>query len=669
MSSVDTQEITQPRTKWPVLIVSGVFTFAVAAWALFAPDHAGRVLGDTVSWISNWFGWFYILLATAILVFVVYLGLRYSKVRLGADSDRPEFSTFSWACMLFAAGIGTDVMFFAVAEPATQYLNPPQGKGETLDAARESTVWTLLHYGITGWGMYALMGIALGYFAHRKGLPLAVRSALHPLFGKRINGRIGDAVDIATVLGTIFGVATSLGIGVVMLNVGLDVMFGLDQGTPAQVGPAILAVVVATISATSGVDKGIRILSQLNVVLAIVLALWVLVTGQTAFLLRAAMMNVGDLVNLFPGMTMDTMAFDYDAEWMNGWTLFFWAWWIAWASFVGMFLARISKGRTIGQFVVGTLTIPFIYIVMWVTIFGNSAVKRIMDGDKAFGETAVNTPETGFYDMLQQYPGAMVLVALATFVGLLFYVTSADSGALVMANLSSDLPDSDVDAKPWLRVLWAAATGLLTVAVLLVGGIGALQSATIIMGLPFAIVMVLVMIGLHRALEGERLHADALRTSVTASVVGREAAASPGSWKRRLARSLGTVSLKQATQRLDSTVVPALREVASELVERGVDASVEDVAGSTTQAPRTAVLTVRDGEEQFAYTVQVRRMKAPSYGSRMIEADDQTTLLEVVLPSGGAYDVIAYSFEQICHDVLDHYEWWVSTQQAVSDAT
>lgn len=395
-------------------------------------------------------------------------------------------------------------------------------------------MWTLFHYGITGWGMYALMGVALGYFAHRKKLPLAVRSALYPLVGKRVRGPIGDVVDIATVLGTIFGVATSLGIGVVMLNVGLGVMFDVPQGIPAQIGLVVLAVVTATVSATTGVDRGIRLLSQLNVLLAILLALWILVTGETAFLLRAITMNVGDFVSMFPGMTLDTMAYDHPTEWMSLWTLFFWAWWIAWASFVGMFLARISKGRTIGQFMLGTLTIPFSYIVMWVSIFGNSAVKQIADGDAAFGEMATNQPEQGFYALLQQYPGALFLVGLSTFVGLLFYVTSADSGALVMANLSSELPDSETDARPWLRILWAGATGVLTIAMLVVGGIVALQYATIVMGLPFAIVMVLVMIGLHRALgpSAPRRRPPASRSPRTSSVArgrtrGRGVAGSP----------------------------------------------------------------------------------------------------------------------------------------------
>ncbi|GAB3106210.1 choline BCCT transporter BetT [Janibacter alkaliphilus] len=657
----------KPTPKIPVLTVAGVITVIVAGWALIAPESSGEILGSTVGWISEWFGWFYIALATVVLVFVLYVGLRYSKVRLGSPDDRPEFSTFAWASMLFAAGIGTDVMFYAVAEPASQFLAPPQGDGGTLDAARESTVWTLFHYGITGWGMYALMGIALGFAAYRKGLPLAVRSTLYPLIGKRVRGPIGDAVDIATVLGTIFGVATSLGIGVVMLNVGLDLLFGIEQGTPAQIALVVVAVLVATISATTGVDKGIRLLSQLNVLLAIALAAWVLITRDTAFLLRAAMMNVGDFVSMFPGITMDTMAYDYDADWMGGWTLFFWAWWIAWACFVGMFLARISKGRTIGQFVLGTMTIPFSYIVMWVTIFGNSAVQKIMDGDAEFGEAAMNTPELGFFTLLQDTPGATVLVALATFVGLLFYVTSADSGALVMANLSSDLPDNDTDAAPSMRIVWAAATGVLTIAMLTVDGIPALQSATIIMGLPFAFVMILVMWALHRALEEDRVLGVAQRVSLTRSIVGHPSGS--GSWRRRLSRTFGTVTVKQAEERLDDVVLPSLQEVAGELTERGVVAEVSEDTGNG-RIGRTAKLVVpatEIGYEDFCYLVQVRRTPAPSYGARMLEADDTTTLLEVALPTGVSYDLMDYDGDEVCHDVLDHYERWANSSAAVAD--
>lgn len=672
-------QVTSPKVKPVVLGVTGVFIALVAGWALFFTESAEATLGVLVGWIGNWFGWFYILLATAILVFVVVLALRYSKIRLGKDTDRPEYSTFAWASMLFAAGIGTDVMFFAVAEPASQYLAPPVTEAGSLDAAREGTVWTLFHYGITGWGMYTLMGIALGYFAHRKGLPLAVRSALYPLFGKRIKGGVGNAVDIATVLGTIFGVATSLGIGVVMLNVGLDIMFGIDQGTPAQVGLVVVAVLVAIVSATSGVDKGIRILSQLNVVLALVLAGWVLVFGDTAFLLRAATMNVGDFISMFPGLTLDTMAYDHPAEWMNLWTLFFWAWWVAWASFVGMFLARISKGRTLGQFVIGTLTIPFIYILMWVTMFGNTAIARIRSGDTAFAEAAVETPESGFYMLLQDFPGAFFLVGLATFVGLLFYVTSADSGALVMANLTSRLPDAETDAKPWVRILWAVATGVLTIAMLVVGGITALQYATVVMGLPFAFVMILVAIGLLRALEGERKQTHAMMDSLRSQVVGAGgvvgsgagaggAGAGAGGWRNRLRRQFGNVSLRSTQERMSEVVIPALEEVAAELREQGVDAQIvreDDVSKKIKHSVSLTVMGTHEMLENFDYTAQIRQIKAATYGTRMREADDVSSQLEVKVPGGGTYDILDYSRERIAHDVLDHYTWWLNSNVAV----
>ena len=674
-------QVTSPKIKPVVLGVTGVFIALVAGWALFFTESAEATLGLLVGWIGNWFGWFYILLATGILVFVVVLALRYSKIRLGKDTDRPEYSTFAWASMLFAAGIGTDVMFFAVAEPASQYLAPPVTEPGTVDAAREGTVWTLFHYGITGWGMYTLMGIALGYFAHRKGLPLAVRSALYPLFGKRIKGGIGNAVDIATVLGTIFGVATSLGIGVVMLNVGLDLLFGIEQGIPAQIGLVVVAVLVAIVSATSGVDKGIRILSQLNVVLALVLAGWVLVFGDTAFLLRAATMNVGDFVSMFPGMTLDTMAFDHPDEWMNLWTLFFWAWWVAWASFVGMFLARISKGRTLGQFVIGTLTIPFIYILMWVTMFGNTAIERIRSGDVAFAEAAVETPESGFYMLLQQFPGAFFLVGLATFVGLLFYVTSADSGALVMANLTSRLPDAETDAKPWVRILWASATGVLTIAMLVVGGITALQYATVVMGLPFAIVMILVAIGLLRALEGERKQTNAMMDSLRSQVVGAGSMVGSGvaggagsavNWRNRLRRQFGSVSMRSTQERMTEVVIPALEEVAAELRAQGVDAQInreDDVSKNIKHSVSLTVLGTHDMLENFDYTAQIRQIKAATYGTRMREADDVSSQLEVKVPGGGTYDILDYSRERIAHDVLDHYTWWLNSNVAVTEDT
>ncbi|MBJ7357801.1 choline BCCT transporter BetT [Nocardioides sp.] len=643
-----------PPVRKPVFYPALLGVVAMAIWAIVAPDQAEEVLGETVVRVVEWFGWFYILLTTAVLVFVLYLAFsRHGSTRLGPDDSTPQFSTFAWSSMLFAAGISTDVMFYAVAEPVSQYMVPPTGDPETVEAAREATVWTLFHYGISGWGLYALMGMALGYFTYRMNLPLAVRSALYPIVGRRVDGGIGHAVDTAAVLGTIFGVATSLGIGVVFLNEGLNVLFGVPVGLGAQIGLAVLAVVMAAVSATTGVDKGIRFLSQLNVTLALCLAAFVLLTGRTGFILNAVVMNVGDYAQTFPGKTMETFAYDGATEWMSLWTLFFWAWWITWASFVGMFLARISRGRTLRQFVAGTMIIPFTYILMWVSIFGNAALDRIRGGDASFADTALSSPESGFYALLEDYPLSGVVIAVAVFVGLLFYVTSADSGALVMGNLSSELRSAQDDAAPWLRIVWASATGLLAIAVLAVGGIYALQYATVIFGLPFAVVIVLVMVSLLKALRAEGRHRVAAPPLLPVPT--------ETSWKARLARAVNFVDVDTAAAYLHSVVRPALTEVAHELDERGVPAQVTH-AGGDDDSPPSVELRTLEGDDPFVYRVQVHESPVPTYGGRMIGDRDRYARLEVHTVGGGQeYDVMGYSTTQVIHDCLDHYEGHLET--------
>ncbi len=662
-----------PPIRKPVFFSAVIGVLVMATWAIFAPDQAESVIGDAVAKVVDWFGWFYILLTTAVLVFVLYLAVsRYGSIKLGPDHSKPQFSTFAWASMLFAAGIGTDVMFYAVAEPVSQYMAPPTGDAETIAAAREATVWTLFHYGISGWGLYALMGMALGYFTYRLNLPLAVRSALYPIFGRRVDGGLGHAVDTAAVLGTIFGVATSLGIGVVFLNQGLNILFGVPVGLGAQIGLVVVAVAMAAISATTGVDKGIRFLSQLNVILALGLAAYVLLTGRTSFILNAVVMNVGDYVQTFPRKTMETFAFDGATDWLSLWTLFFWAWWIAWASFVGLFLARISRGRTIRQFVAGTMIIPFTYIVMWISIFGNAALERIRGGDDAFGDDALASPEAGFYSLLEDYPLSGVVIAVSVFVGLLFYVTSADSGALVMGNLSSKLRSVQDDAAPWLRIVWASATGLLTIAVLAVGGIYALQYATVIFGLPFAFVMVLVMLGLLKALRVEDRRAGVVMRTVPVMLSRREADTGieghdDSSWKARLARAVNFVDVEAATAYLDSVVRPALTEVAHELENRGVPTQVTQGAGGAAVGEDDedggltwVELRALGGHDPFVYRVQVHESPVPTYGGRMIGDRDKYARLEVHTVGGGQdYDVMGFSATQVIHDCLNHYEGYL----------
>ena len=688
-----------------VFFGSAACVIALALWAIISPKGADETIGVVVGWISNWFGWFYILIATVFLVFVIFLALsRYGNIKLGPAHSKPDFSTFSWACMLFAAGIGTDVMFFSVAEPVTQYLSPPTGKGETLTAAREGTVWTLFHYGITGWSMYALMGISLAYFAYRMNLPLSIRSALYPIFGNRIFGPLGHGIDLAAVLGTIFGIATSLGIGVVFLNYGLKILFGIPEGLPAQIGLVLLAIVVATISAVSGVDRGIRRLSELNVWLTLGLAAFILVTGSTVFLLNAMVLNVGDYISNFASLTMQTFAFDRPTSWLNSWTLFFWAWWIAWASFVGLFLARISRGRTIRQFVSGTLIIPFLYILMWVSIFGNSAIELVRNGNAQFGQTAMNQPEQGFYILLQQYPAFPVIASIAIFAGLLFYVTSADSGALVMANLTSYRKSPRDDAANWVRIFWAAATGLLTLAMLVVGGITTMQSATIIMGLPFGFVMVLLMFGLYKALRVEGFREDSIRHSLPARLSGRSTTTDGDrgitrTWQQRLRRSMSFPDHKRASQFLSEVALPALTEVSEELREHGIEAEVHDGTeitndingrngsngsnGSNSSNGSSGadnpdgmglsyVELIADlGEEgtTFQYRLAPQEAWMPVYGDQSLRESDVYYRLDVYLREGGqGYDVMGYTHSQLIDDVLDQYEQHVEFMRLNAEA-
>ncbi|MFC5280951.1 choline BCCT transporter BetT [Arcanobacterium canis] len=645
----------------PVLVASALVIAVITTWTIIAPTGAGEALGTATTWIATWFGWFYVALAGIIVVFVFWLAFsRYGMMKLGPQNSKPQFSLPTWAAMLFAAGIGTDLMFFSVAEPVTQYLAPPHGDAETIEAAREATVWTLFHYGLTGWAMYALMGIALGYFAYRRGKPLAVRSALYPLLGKRVHGLAGDLVDAAAILGTIFGVATTLGIGVVQINVGLQILFGIEVHLAPQIVLAAIAVFLAAISAWSGVAKGIRVLSQLNVFGALALAAWVLFTGDTSFLLNAMVMNVGDLVSGFSSMALETFAFSAGSAWMATWTLFFWAWWIAWASFVGMFLARISRGRTIREFVFGCLLLPLIYVVMWVSIFGNAALEKVRasDAGRAWGEATVSSPEFGFYTLLQDYPLPFIVVALATCVAFLFYVTSADSGALVMANLSSRLPDAETDGRTSVKLLWAFLTGALTIGVLAVGGIPALQSATIVMGLPFAFVMLGVMISMVKALREDSISEKSRERSARNVPTGGP---STLTWRERVAWRFGEITPWQAVRFMNDVAQPALEKLAAEIpggavVERGDEDDIADLPEDRHVYDRLK-FTVHTESDDFVYRILAVAVPKPIYGVHVATEDDYYTRLEVHTDEQAQdYDVMGYTTEGLIHDVLDHLD-------------
>lgn len=619
-------------------------------------EQANLVIINILNWVSRTFSWYYLLAATLYLVFIVFIACsRYGEIKLGPKHSKPEFSLLSWSAMLFSAGIGIDLMFFSVAEPLSHYMSPPVGEAETFEAARQSMVWTLFHYGLTGWSMYALIGVALGYFSYRYNLPLTIRSALYPIFGKRINGPIGHTVDTAAVLGTIFGIATTCGIGVVQLNYGLHVLFGLPENIWIQTALIGVAVIITIISVTAGVNKGIRVLSEINIYVSIGLLLFILFMGNTEFLLAALIQNFGDYLSQFPKLSLSSFPFEQPKEWMNSWTLFFWAWWIAWSPFVGLFLARISRGRTIREFVTGTLVIPLLFTLTWLSIFGNSALYSVIfDGNTQLATTVLENPAHGFYDLLAQYPGFTFLAGVATITGLLFYVTSADSGALVLGNFTTKFTNIEHDSPRWLSVFWAIAIGLLTLAMLMANGVTALQNTTIIMGLPFSFVIFFVMAGLYKSLRLEDFR-QASTSLNAAPVVGNVDILN---WKKRLSRVMLHPSLSQTRTMLDNVCKPAIEAVATELIDKGIQVNIQEKSLEEEPELYHLDLTIQlDEEVNFVYEIWPVRYDTPNFSSRGKRTKRYYYRLESYLFEGSqGNDLVGYSKEQVINDILDKYE-------------
>jgi choline/glycine/proline betaine transport protein len=567
--------------------------------------------------------------------------------------------------MLFAAGVGIDMLFYSVTGPITQYITPPSAAPESAAAAQDAVVWTMFHYGIAGWSMYALLGMAMGYFAYRWGMPLSIRAALYPLLGKRVRGATGDVIDIFALVGTVFGVATSMGIGVVLLNVGFAWIFGLQEGLALQIALVVVAVIMTVAACTSGVDKGIRIISELNLWAAGAMMLYILITGETSFLLNALVENIGRFIFTLPERTLTTLAYEPGgAEWMAGWTLFFWAFWLAWGPFVGLFLARISRGRTLREFVIAAITAPVLCDFFIVSIFGNSALRQVLNGNEEFGRLAIESPEHGWYALLEMFPGAPFLIGLATLSGLLFYLTSANSGAMVMSNFSSNIPDPSVDGAKWLRIFWALLTALLTVAMLMAGGVVTMEYATLIFALPVTVIAYLIMASFSKVLRMERAEREG-------QVLHRRSFAATGglvpekTWRQRLAQVRSYPSNKAVSQFVDKVVGPALADVANEFKKLGYEGELTSAPNPTTGITEHTLVVNMADYRQFHYRVAAVEAQVPTFGGRSVKREiDVYYRLEVFTQTGTeGYDLMGLTHQQVINDVLDRYEAHLSFLQ------
>jgi len=488
----------QPRVFVPSsIIIVGLIVFA-AVYAGTAEDVFSRLNTALTAGV----GWWYILAATIFLVFAAYCGLsRIGTIKLGRDDEGPEFGFWPWLAMLFSAGMGIGLVFYGVAEPLTHYAEPPASRGVpglTDPAANQAMALTLFHWGLHAWGIYAVVGLGMAYMTYRRGRPLTVRWLLEPLLGRqRVEGPIGHAVDTVAVVGTLFGVATSLGFGVTQIGAGLEYLGWIEMNNWWTVGMIAAITVIATFSVVSGVHKGLQWLSNINMGLAAALALFVLLLGPTLFLLQAWVQNLGLYIQSLPELMLRTAPFS-DGEWLGSWTIFYWGWWISWAPFVGMFIARISRGRTIREFVTGVLLVPTIIGSLWFTIFGDSGILRQRDEGDLLVDGAVDT-NTSMFRLLETLPLGVITSVIAVAVIVFFFVTSSDSGSLVIDILSSG---GELDPPVATRVYWTTLEGIAAAVLLVVGGSGsltALQTASIATALPFSIVMVLACVAMLRA--------------------------------------------------------------------------------------------------------------------------------------------------------------------------
>ncbi|MCD9029823.1 choline BCCT transporter BetT [Luteimonas sp. BDR2-5] len=634
----------------PVFYPSALIVLALIVLSFVAPDFADAVFGGAKDWVAADAGWFTVLAVAGFLVFIVGIAVSgFGRLKLGPDHSRPDYSYATWFAMLFAAGMGIGLMFFGVAEPIMHYADPPVGDPETVDAARQAMRITFFHWGVHAWAIYAVVALALAYFAYRHGLPLRIRSSLYPLIGERIHGPIGHAVDTFAVLGTIFGLATSLGFGVIQINAGLNYLFDVPVGTTTQVILIAVITLIATGSVVSGLDKGVRRLSELNMIMAVMLLAFVLVAGPTVHLLQAFVQNTGMYVSSLFAMTFNLYAYE-PSGWIGGWTLFYWGWWIAWSPFVGMFIARISRGRTIREFVVGVLLVPLGFTFLWMTIYGNTALHMVMvDGIGSLVDTVAADSSVALFQFLENLPMSGVTSALATALVVVFFVTSSDSGSLVIDMLTSK---GEEESPVWQRIFWALLEGVVAIALLIAGGLGALQAATIASALPFTVVMLLMCWGMVRAMRLDVVKRTSLREARIAPVgIG-----GGGDWRARLRALARHPSQQEVRSYIANQVRPALEEVATELRRQGLEVHVEDGDDGRVW------LRVGHGEEMdFFYAVHPVAYEPPSFmfedPRRRRQDDDRYFRAEVHLREGGQdYDVMGWRRDELIHDVLDQYQ-------------
>lgn len=482
-----------------ILILSITFTLLFQDQA----DYYFALAQDTVSTHG---GWIYTLAANVFIIFCLYIAFsKFGGIRIGGSEARPEFSNWAWFSMLFSAGVGNGLVLFSIADPVRDFLNPPRlaGQDPTL-IAQEAINFSFLHHGIHGWAIYSVVGLSLAYFTYNRKMPLTLRSAFYPILGNKIYGWMGDLVDIMAVITTIFGLATTIGFGVGQINAGFTHVFGIPSTLFYQIIIIVAITGIATLSAFSGVNKGVRLLSLLNVRVAALIFLIILLLGPTTFIFRSYIQNVGSYLVNFVDMATWTETFT-DTSWQKIRTIMYWGWWISWSPFVGTFIARISKGRTIKEFILGVLLLPAAVTFLWFSAFGGISMNDILLGDTAIINAVNDDISTAIYVFFEKFPLAMLLKVLGVILICSFIITSADSGALVVDSITSG---GKLNTPKFQRVIWAVSIGAVASILMYGGGLNALQTAVTISGLPFAIILLIMCYSLLKGIREDYQEAN-----------------------------------------------------------------------------------------------------------------------------------------------------------------
>ena len=649
----------EKQTSFNPLVIGATLFFVVllVAMILIAPEQTQTLLNTAKSGIFANFSWFYVLTFSVFLGFLVILLVSsLGNIKLGNDEEEPEFGFLSWLAMLFAAGMGVGLMFFGVAEPLTHYLSDIT-TGSAEHKQQEALLHTLFHWGIHAWSVYGMIALALAYFGFRYKLPLALRSCFYPLLKERINGKLGDLIDIMALLATLFGIITTLGFGASQLGAGLHQLGWISENSfSLQIVVIAVVMSLATFSAISGVGKGVKILSELNLTLAFCLLIFVLVAGPTLYLLSAFSDNIGTYLSNLVQLSFKTYVYEQEhIDWFSGWTILYWAWWCSWAPFVGLFIARISKGRTIREFIFGVLVIPSMFGILWFTVFGNTAI-WLNNGEAAgiLGQM-ISSPETLLFKFLDYLPLSSVTGLVSLVVISLFFITSADSGIYVLNNIASR--DKSLVAPRWQAMMWGILMSVVAIVLMQAGGLANLQTMTLLVALPFAMLMLLMCFSLWKGLNADKKYFDTKVNPTSIFWTGDK-------WKERLEQMMNQTQEKDTLRFLKHTVLPAMRELRQELIGK-YDLSVQINTLFDQDEPAVELVIQKDLMRDFMYGVK-------SIGREVSEQlinDDNLPHIQhsmtyepytYFFDGRVGYDVQYMDQDELIADMLKHYERYLS---------